>query len=82
MGANEIDMVINVGQLKDGAYAHVLSDIEGVVKQLKPHTLLKVILECGALSKDEIVDASILSALAKAQYIKTSTGTDLDLIPL
>lgn len=69
-------MVINVGQLKDGAYTRVLSDIEGVVQQLVPHTLLKVILECGALSKEEIADASILSALAKAQYIKTSTGTD------
>ncbi len=70
-------MVINVGQLKDGDYVHVLSDIRGVVQQLKPNTLLKVILECGALSKEEIVDASILSVLAQAHYVKTSTGTDL-----
>ena len=70
-------MVINVGQLKDSDYVHVLSDIDGVVKQLKSGTLLKVILECGALNKEEIVDASILSALAKAQFIKTSTGTQI-----
>eukprot|EP01102_Stenamoeba_stenopodia_P007417 TRINITY_DN2075_c0_g1_i1.p1 TRINITY_DN2075_c0_g1~~TRINITY_DN2075_c0_g1_i1.p1 ORF type:complete len:307 (+),score=102.69 TRINITY_DN2075_c0_g1_i1:114-1034(+) len=78
LGTKEIDMVINMGLLKDGDYLAVLNDIKAVVKAIDEGSnggsILKVILECGALTREEIVDGGIISVLAGADFIKTSTG--------
>jgi deoxyribose-phosphate aldolase len=72
-GADEIDMVINVGALKSGDYALVLDDIARVVGAA-PGRVVKVILETSMLSRDEKVIACALSKAAGASYVKTSTG--------
>jgi len=72
-GAEEIDMVMNIGFLKSGALEAVYSDIVSVVDGVYP-VPVKVILETALLSDGEIVTASALSASAGAAYVKTSTG--------
>ena len=72
-GADEIDMVINVGALKDKEYDAVKNDIAEVKKSCK-HALLKVILETCLLNDEEIVKACELSKAAGADFVKTSTG--------
>ncbi|WP_432665560.1 deoxyribose-phosphate aldolase [Wukongibacter baidiensis] len=74
LGANEIDMVINIGALKDKDYDYVLNDIRAVVNASKGKALTKVILETCLLTKDEIVKACELSKEAGADFVKTSTG--------
>lgn len=71
-GAEEIDMVLNVGSLLEGDYAKVYSDIKGV-REAVPG-ILKVILETCYLSKEQIVRGCILSKMAGADFVKTSTG--------
>lgn len=74
-GANEIDMVINVGALKSGDTKLVLEDIRAVVEACKDgRALSKVILENSLLTDDEKVLACELSMQARADYVKTSTG--------
>lgn len=72
-GADELDMVINVGALKDGAYDVVRGDIEAVVKSADGKCV-KVILECCLLTDDEKKIACRLAVEAGAGYVKTSTG--------
>jgi len=72
-GADEIDMVINVGALKDGNYDVVSADIEAV-RRACPGQTLKVIIECCLLSDDEKIKACELSKKAGADFVKTSTG--------
>lgn len=72
-GAGEIDMVLNIGALKSQDYNLVYSDIEAVVEACGK-VPVKVILETAMLEKDEKVIACVLSKLAKAAYVKTSTG--------
>ena len=72
-GATEIDMVINVGALKDKKYDVVFNDIKTVVDNAKGN-LVKVILETCLLTPEEIVKASELSKEAGADFVKTSTG--------
>ncbi len=72
-GAQEIDMVINVGALKDKEYEVVLADIKAV-KEACGGALLKVIIETCLLTDEEKVKACELSAKAGADYVKTSTG--------
>ncbi|MDY0209882.1 MAG: deoxyribose-phosphate aldolase [Acholeplasma sp.] len=72
-GADEIDMVISVGNLKDKKYDLVLNDIKAVVKAAEGK-LVKVILETCLLTKEEIVKACELTVEAKADFVKTSTG--------
>lgn len=72
-GAQEIDMVINIGELKDKNDQVVLDDIKGVVKAAQGHCV-KVILETCLLSEEEIVRACKLCVEAKATFVKTSTG--------
>lgn len=72
-GANEVDMVINIGLLKSNNYVAVLKDI-AAVKNAIGTTPLKVILEISELSKNEIVKASEICIDAKADFVKTSTG--------
>lgn len=73
MGADEIDMVINIGALKSREYALVEEDIRAVVQAARPHPV-KVILETGALSLEEKVIGCALSRAAGAAFVKTSTG--------
>lgn len=72
-GADEIDMVINIGALKDERYDYVLEDIEGVVEAAKNKTV-KVIIETCLLNNEEKIKACELSVKAGADYVKTSTG--------
>ncbi|MFV9551209.1 deoxyribose-phosphate aldolase [Algibacter sp. PT7-4] len=72
-GADEIDMVINVGYLKSRNHVSVLKDITDV-KLAIGRTPLKVILEISELNKNEIIKASEICLDAKADFIKTSTG--------
>ncbi|RYX99621.1 deoxyribose-phosphate aldolase [bacterium] len=72
-GANEIDMVINVGALKSKDYAKVEEDIRAVVNACNG-TTLKVILETALLTDDEKIKACELSVKAGANFVKTSTG--------
>ena len=72
-GAEEVDMVINVGWLKDGKYDLVENDIREV-KKACAGKLLKVIIETCLLTDEEKVRACELSVKAGADYVKTSTG--------
>ena len=72
-GADEVDMVINIGSLKSGQYDAVLEDIKAVV-DAAGDALVKVIIETCLLSNDEIVKACELSQEAGADFVKTSTG--------
>ncbi len=74
-GAREIDMVLNVGALKSGDHELVRRDIAGVSEACREvGALNKVILETVLLSDEEKVIASRLAQLAKANFVKTSTG--------
>ena len=72
-GADEIDMVINVGALKDRDYSVVLEDIKAV-KEACGENVLKVIIETCLLTDDEKVKACELAKEAGADFVKTSTG--------
>lgn len=72
-GAEEIDMVINIGALKSKDYKTVYEDIKQVVEASKPY-IVKVILETSNLDHDEKVIACALSKTAGAAFVKTSTG--------
>lgn len=76
MGAEEFDMVINIGALKSKDYDTVERDIKAVVDIKHSHTnsIVKVIIETGFLSEDEKVVACKLSKEAGADFVKTSTG--------
>ena len=73
MGADEVDMVLNISALKDKDYKYVLEDIKAVREATKGHTL-KVILECCLLTKEEIVEACKICVEANVDFVKTSTG--------
>ncbi|WP_456278234.1 deoxyribose-phosphate aldolase [Bacillus sp. AK128] len=73
-GATEIDMVINVGALKDGQDQLVKQDIQAVVEAAKDQALVKVIIETALLTDEEKVRACELSVQAGADFVKTSTG--------
>jgi deoxyribose-phosphate aldolase len=73
-GASEIDMVINVGALKDKNYDLLKDDIEAVVNAAKGKAIVKVIIETCLLSDEEKVKACEISKEAKADFVKTSTG--------
>ncbi|MCB0085231.1 MAG: deoxyribose-phosphate aldolase, partial [Caldilineaceae bacterium] len=73
-GAQEVDMVLNIGRLKDGEYAAVYSDIAAVVQVAHARqALVKVIIEACLLTQEEKVAASILTQEAGADFVKTST---------
>jgi deoxyribose-phosphate aldolase len=74
-GANEIDMVINIGALRSGDQDAVLRDIEGVTAACRERSALsKVIIETALLTDDEKATACILARAAGADFAKTSTG--------
>jgi deoxyribose-phosphate aldolase len=72
-GADEIDMVLAIGQLRDGEFASVQADIAAVVHAAGERPV-KVVLECALLSDDQKRRAVDLAARAGAAYVKTSTG--------
>ncbi len=74
-GADEVDMVLNIGALKSKNFDIVLRDISEVAKAAhNKGKILKVILETCLLEKDEIIKACQLSKEAGADFVKTSTG--------
>jgi len=72
-GADEIDMVLNIGALKDKDYETVKVDIQTVVRESKGRPV-KVILETCLLTKEEKIKACELAVIAGVQFVKTSTG--------
>lgn len=72
-GADEVDMVIHVGQLKSGNEQYVYDDIAGVVRAAKGK-VVKVIIETALLNDEEKKKACLISRKAGAAFVKTSTG--------
>lgn len=72
-GAGEVDMVLNIGEMKAGNYDAVRDDVKAVVEAADGHCV-KVILENCLLTKEEIVKACELCVEAGATFVKTSTG--------
>lgn len=73
-GANEVDMVINVGALKSQQHKKVLKDIQAVVQAANGQATVKVIIETALLTKEEKIKACELAKEAGADFVKTSTG--------
>ncbi len=73
-GAEEVDMVINIGALKSKDFALVEQDIRGVVQAAQPGALVKVILETSLLTREEKIMGCSLAKAAGADFVKTSTG--------
>jgi len=73
-GAEEVDMVINIGALKDGNETLVYDDICAVVEAAHPAAIVKVIIETCMLTDEEKVLACKLAQKAGADFVKTSTG--------
>ena len=74
-GADELDMVINLGALKDGDYGKVEEEIKALVNLKKEQDfLLKVIVETALLSREELIMLTRMLSASGADYIKTSTG--------
>ncbi len=73
-GADEVDMVINIGALKNGEHDLVRDDIKAVVEAAKNRAVVKVIIETCLLTDEEKVVACKLAKEAGADFVKTSTG--------
>jgi deoxyribose-phosphate aldolase len=74
-GADEIDVVINVGEMLEGEYDRMANTLEVLRDELGEDVVLKVIVESGALRTPELIyKASLLAMLAGADFVKTSTG--------
>ena len=73
-GAQELDMVMNIGALRSGRYDYVESDIRAVVEVAGEGVIVKVILENCYLTDEEKVKACQLAEAAGADFVKTSTG--------
>ncbi len=78
LGAQEVDMVMNIAAMIDGDYDYVRKDLEAVATAVAEAShstaILKVILETGYLNSEQITRASEIAVLAGAHFIKTSTG--------
>lgn len=72
-GADEIDMVINIGKVKENNYEYILNEINEIKEACKGK-LLKVIIETCLLTEDEEIKLCEVVSNSKADYIKTSTG--------
>lgn len=73
-GADEVDMVMNIGRALDGRWDLVEEDIRGVVDAVEPRTTVKVILETCLLDDEQITTACEAAMRAGADFVKTSTG--------
>jgi len=74
LGASEIDMVANIGAIKDSDFNLVRSEFTAVRQALTGSTILKVILECSLLKDDEIQIVSAIASECGVDFVKTSTG--------
>ncbi|WP_435743600.1 deoxyribose-phosphate aldolase [Nocardioides sp. SYSU DS0663] len=74
LGADEIDMVIDVGAAKEGRFEAVGRDVAAVREAAPAPTVLKVIIESAALTDEEVVGVCRAAAAAGADFVKTSTG--------
>ena len=72
-GANEIDMVMNIGYFKDNNYTKVKQEIDSVISVSK-NNIVKVIIETDLLNRDEIIKVCQIIEKTKTNFIKTSTG--------
>lgn len=74
-GADEIDIVITIGEMLEDEYDRMASTLRIIRKELGDDTVLKVIIESGALKTPELIrSASLLAMMAGADFVKTSTG--------
>ena len=74
-GADEIDIVMNVGEMLSGEYDRVANDVEMMRSEAGEGIVFKVIIESGALKTPELIRrASLMAMLAGADFVKTSTG--------
>lgn len=74
-GADEVDIVLNVGKILTGAYDEAANEVEMIRSEMDEDVVLKVIIESGALKTPELIrKASLISMAAGADFIKTSTG--------
>ena len=73
-GATEIDMVVDLGELKAGDWDDVEGEIAEVRRAIGPDVVLKVILETAVLTRDEVVRGCRAAEAAEADFVKTSTG--------
>jgi deoxyribose-phosphate aldolase len=73
-GAQEVDMVINVGAAKSGNWDYVRNDIESVVNAARGKAAVKVIIETCLLNDEEKARVCVISKQAGADFVKTSTG--------
>lgn len=73
-GATEVDIVLNVGELKSGNHTFVKNDLTSVVQATKESITTKVIIETSLLTKEEKIKACQLAEQAGADFVKTSTG--------
>ena len=74
-GADEVDIVLNVGRMLTGEYDEAANEVEVIRTEMDEDVVLKVIIESGALKTPELIrKASLLSMLAGADFVKTSTG--------
>jgi deoxyribose-phosphate aldolase len=74
LGADEIDLVINLGWAKEGRFADIEDQIRAVREAVPRPSVLKVIIESAALDDDEIVATCQAAVAAGADFVKTSTG--------
>ncbi|HKM39134.1 MAG TPA: deoxyribose-phosphate aldolase [bacterium] len=72
-GAQELDLVLNIGALKEKRFEYVLADLKGVIERAG-EARVKVIMETCYLTDDEIIKACQLAVAAGAEFVKTSTG--------
>ena len=74
-GADEVDIVLNVGKMLTGEYDEATNEVEVLRKEAGDETVLKVIIESGALKTPDLIrKASLLSMFAGTDFVKTSTG--------
>ncbi len=74
-GADEVDIVLNVGRMLTGEYDEAANEVEVIRSEMDKDIVLKVIIESGALKTPELIrKASLLSMFAGADFVKTSTG--------
>ena len=74
-GADEVDIVLNVGKMLTGAYDEAANEVEMIRSEMDADVILKVIIESGALKTPEFIrKASLISMAAGADFVKTSTG--------
>ncbi|MEG1516399.1 MAG: deoxyribose-phosphate aldolase [Clostridia bacterium] len=73
-GAQEVDIVMNIGKLKDGQYDYVLNELKTIIRMIGPLAITKVIIEINVLTDAEMFKACELVMHSGASFVKTGTG--------